>query len=47
MQNNNTFEEKMEKNEKAKKYILTMSVINTLLIVGAIAILLIKNCCGC
>ena len=47
MQNNNmSFEEKLEKNEKIKKYILTVSTINVLLTIGAIVILLVKTCCG-
>ena len=43
---NHNIEEEIGKNRNTRKYILTVSAINTLLIIGAIVILLVKTCCG-
>ena len=43
---NYNIEEEIVKNRNMRKYILTVSAINTLLVIGAIVILLVKTCCG-
>ena len=46
MKNTNcNIEEEAINNKNMKKYILTVSIINTVLIVSAIVILLLKTCC--
>ena len=44
---NESIDEMMKENEKYKKHVKLVMTVNIVLSVAIIAILLLRNCCGC